>query len=160
MKLCPKCKESKPLSEYHMRSPNKKGVRYPSPYCKPCTLDDQRERRANGYKQPIRSTEHNTRKSWLRLLRKKGITEEVYLQMKSDQGDKCAICSATSAWGRSDKWHVDHCHTTGKVRGLLCSKCNTGLGLFSDNPEVMKIAIQYLIAHLPESQDSSEKNKA
>jgi hypothetical protein len=57
------------------------------------------------------------------------------------QGNKCAICKN----GPGMKgWHVDHCHTTGTVRGILCFKCNTGLGNFSDSVEFLANAIAYL----------------
>lgn len=51
---------------------------------------------------------------------------------------ECWICSST------DRLCIDHCHSTGKVRGLLCSKCNTALGYFDDSSDKMKRAIEYL----------------
>lgn len=74
---------------------------------------------------------------------KYGITQHAYDALRSAQGDRCAIC-------RKD-FHelpkapaVDHCHNTGRVRGLLCSNCNTGLGLFKDNEEMLAKAVAYL----------------
>lgn len=58
-----------------------------------------------------------------------GITEEIYAQMLSDQDGKCAICGGPPD-GRWKKLAVDHCHTSGEVRGLLCMVCNTMLGRF------------------------------
>lgn len=57
------------------------------------------------------------------------------------QGGRCAICRGNNG-GR--RLYVDHCHATGKGRGLLCSTCNTGLGLFKDDPLVLQAAIEYL----------------
>lgn len=69
-----------------------------------------------------------------------GMTEDSYEAMLAAQGNRCAVCSnlftATP--------HVDHSHKTGKVRGLLCGGCNTGLGLFKDNPDVLRAAVRYL----------------
>lgn len=77
-----------------------------------------------------------------RLKKEFGITLEQYYQILQNQNNSCAICKRTEPTGYG--WHVDHCHTTLKVRGLLCSKCNQGLGLFEDNPTSLKEAIKYL----------------
>jgi hypothetical protein len=71
-----------------------------------------------------------------------GITLDDYNKLKENQNYKCAICGNE----RSEKkdFHVDHCHSTGKIRGLLCSNCNTGLGQFKDNIELLNKAISYL----------------
>ncbi len=71
---------------------------------------------------------HNNKKAHWRyhLKRFYGITPEDYNAMLKAQGNKCALCL------REVKLHVDHCHTTMKVRGLLCVKCNTSLPLFED----------------------------
>lgn len=58
-----------------------------------------------------------------------GITRDTYVQMLEKQGGKCMICgSDTSRWKR--RFHVDHCHKTGRIRGLLCNRCNPMLGWF------------------------------
>lgn len=72
-----------------------------------------------------------------------GITLDQYNAMLDEQDHKCAICgNEDEVEGR--KLAIDHCHTTGKVRGLLCGKCNRGLGLFYDNQDLLNNAIQYL----------------
>lgn len=68
-------------------------------------------------------------------------------KMMRDQGNKCAICGKEIyLFGskKSNTAHVDHDHITGKVRGLLCQECNTGLGKFRDNPLFLANAIKYL----------------
>jgi len=109
-----------------------------------------------------KNKEHNNKKSqewyrnnkakvieqtWVRSIREKfGITPEQYYELVEQQGNKCAICGSSNPQVRGKgKWHIDHCHKTNKVRGLLCFKCNTGLGLFNDNPELFKIATAYLL---------------
>lgn len=81
-----------------------------------------------------------TKSYWLK--HEYGITLEEYNQLLLAQNNACAICKRTEPTGYN--WHVDHCHTKGSIRGLLCSKCNQGLGLFEDNLAVLKEAIKYL----------------
>ncbi|WP_425545633.1 endonuclease VII domain-containing protein [Glutamicibacter creatinolyticus] len=67
------------------------------------------------------------------------------MELSESQDHKCAICG--DPYGMESLKHplyVDHCHQTGKVRGLLCSRCNTGLGLFRDSPDLMLAAVTYL----------------
>lgn len=79
------------------------------------------------------------------LKHKYGITEKQYDEMLESQGFGCAICkSKTTKDQRSSRLVVDHCHTTGKVRGLLCSACNKAIGLFEDSTEALTLAISYL----------------
>lgn len=65
------------------------------------------------------------------------------------QGGRCAICWVipTKGIGRETKLAVDHCHATGRVRGLLCMNCNVGLGLFKDSQARLAMAIAYLRTH-------------
>jgi len=82
------------------------------------------------------------RKSHLRTAY--GLTLEKYDQMLSDQRGKCAICETSTPGGMSGRFHVDHCHQSGRIRGLLCTKCNSGLGMFKDRVELIVAAIAYL----------------
>lgn len=76
-------------------------------------------------------------------LKNYGLTLERYDQLLSGQKGKCKICKSPPN-GPGKVLHVDHCHKTKKVRGLLCSDCNTGLGKFRDNPRLLKIARDYI----------------
>ena len=77
------------------------------------------------------------------IRRQYGITLAEYEQMLRDQDNKCAICgNEDEVEGR--RLAIDHCHDSGNVRGLLCGKCNRGLGLFYDNQELLGNAISYL----------------
>lgn len=71
-----------------------------------------------------------------------GITIDQYNAMEVEQNYTCIICNGKDKSGRS--LAVDHCHTTGKVRGLLCTECNTALGLFKDETALLNKAIEYL----------------
>lgn len=78
-----------------------------------------------------------------------GITISQYKQMLEAQNGVCAICEGTetSTAQQTKKLRplaVDHCHATGQIRGLLCSRCNRALGFFGDNIPVLKKAISYL----------------
>ena len=77
------------------------------------------------------------------LRKKYGITPEIYDQMYADQEGRCKICSRHSTEFKR-QLAVDHCHTTGKVRGLLCSNCNTAIGKLNDDPELFARAVSYL----------------
>lgn len=72
-----------------------------------------------------------------------GITLEQYNKMLVQQNNACAICHKPSQ-NQKRRLHVDHDHITGKVRGLLCVSCNQGLGMFKDDPDRIRKAIQYL----------------
>lgn len=78
-------------------------------------------------------------------LRCYGIDQSTFDQMMQSQNNKCGICNVTFDFGV--KWlspHVDHNHSTGKVRSLLCQKCNLGLGNFRETPELLIKAANYL----------------
>lgn len=66
--------------------------------------------------------------------------------MLAEQSRRCAICGTPEAGGRGG-FHVDHDHTTGKVRALLCTNCNSGLGRFGDDPKRLTAAAVYLTKH-------------
>jgi hypothetical protein len=75
-----------------------------------------------------------------RLWRHYQITPRLYAEMREAQRGLCAICGIKP----SKKLVVDHDHSTGHIRGLLCAQCNTGLGLFKDNARALHGAIEYL----------------
>lgn len=79
-------------------------------------------------------------------LKRYGLTPEQYQLLLDQQGGACAICGATHAQSAvTEKWlFIDHDHTTGAVRGLLCNHCNRGLGAFKDSPDTLTKAIEYL----------------
>lgn len=79
------------------------------------------------------------------LKRAYGISLDDYDQMLARQQGRCAICPADKPGGRGPHWHVDHCHETGRVRGLLCARCNAMLGGARDNPTSLLRAVDYLI---------------
>ena len=84
------------------------------------------------------------------LRRNYGVTLDWYRETLSNQHDVCAICKqpeTTEIRGKVIAMAVDHCHTSGKARGLLCTQCNRALGLFKDNQSVLEAAINYLKKH-------------
>lgn len=75
---------------------------------------------------------------------------EKYEELRKTQESKCKICNKVTSLGtlsNSVKLHIDHCHKTGKLRGLLCGNCNVGLGHFKDNIQLLSNAIKYLEEH-------------
>ena len=65
-----------------------------------------------------------------------------YRKILTKQDNKCDLCRAVLCNNKNT--HVDHCHKTGRVRGILCNRCNMGIGLFDEDVEKLKAAIAYL----------------
>ena len=84
------------------------------------------------------------------IVRRYGLTPESYAALVEKQGGLCAICLTKP----TRDFDIDHCHQTGVVRGLLCSHCNKAIGMFRDDVERLKSAIQYLL----NSKESSNGN--
>jgi hypothetical protein len=82
----------------------------------------------------------------LHLRREFGLSPGQYAALLAAQDGGCAICGATEP-GKGRYMHVDHCHSNGGVRGLLCASCNLGLGKFKDDTDVLARAIDYLNRH-------------
>ena len=90
------------------------------------------------------------------LKKKYGISLDLYYSMLEKQNYVCAIChrpenAVGHRSGLPRALAVDHCHETGKIRSLLCTNCNRGLGKFNDNIEFLKSAVQYLERFKPSS---------
>lgn len=130
MKNCPQCNHEKPLSEFPKRAGGKVGS-----WCRACKKIKNAEYRKTlpaGY-------DRNAN-----LKAKFGITLQTFDAISKEQGGVCAICGEAN---KGKHLVVDHCHTTGKIRELLCSRCNTGLGMFKENPVALRNAISYLRKH-------------
>lgn len=127
---CCRCKKEKPLTEFNKNSKGKYGVHS---RCKLCTRDMGKEI----YK---RLGKNNYLKNTY------GITEQDLHIKYSKQNGRCSICNSPIDLSIHKKRSacVDHNHITGEVRDLLCSHCNKGLGMFLDNPELLRNAANYL----------------
>lgn len=128
MRTCTGCKKTKNNEEFYMSR-----GKYKSP-CKACCRKKYHK---------IKNTEWY-KEQYLRasLLRAYNITLEERNELTQKQGNKCGIC--TREFCKEIGPYVDHCHTTGKVRGILCSKCNLILGQIKDNIQIAKNIIKYL----------------
>lgn len=150
MKQCKQCK--KELDDtyfYHHASTKDKLMTI----CKECHgLNDKKRRekdplfkeKAKGYMKKFRSNPDNKRKIISSAYKTKyGITLEEYEQILKEQNNCCYICNIEEGYNNKPLY-VDHCHSSGKIRRLLCQHCNTGLGMFKDNPELLIKAADYL----------------
>jgi len=136
LKQCARCKEIKNISEYHKSSRNVDGLKC---YCKKCRKELSVEkgwtRKSNNKRTPMDNFVFKLKNLY-------GVTYEDFLKLLDEQNNKCLICNKHIERGRG--LHIDHNHETGEIRGLLCDKCNVGLGSFKDSPYLLKKAIGYL----------------
>lgn len=142
-KRCTKCGGVKPLSDFYQQK-KKDGSTYPCCWCRYCCSHHRREKYATGHgKQTIKANA---------MKRKYGICPEEYEAMFIAQGGVCACCGKPETslrFGVILPLVIDHDHSSGKVRSLLCGCCNAGIGFFKESPELLKAAIAYLEAHQP-----------
>lgn len=138
-KRCSGCKVFKDESEFCKDRSRPDGLNH---RCRPCNrLHVQNI--ANKQKKQFGYSEYRRRRRKYELSHYYGITVNEYNRLVEQQKDKCAICH-----GKPEAClAVDHCHETNKIRGLLCRKCNSALGLFDNNPIHLKNAIKYLVKH-------------
>ncbi|MES5383849.1 endonuclease VII domain-containing protein [Mycolicibacterium conceptionense] len=115
--MCGECGELKPYDQFHtFNSDTRRNSRGRA--CKPCTR-------------------------LLNVEARYSLPRGAARQLIETNGDRCGICgSSVSFEGKS--LSVDHCHSTGSIRGILCGSCNSGLGYFKDNPALLQAAIKYL----------------
>ena len=141
--LCPRCK-------IRLKPRHSSGKL--APYCTECDnvrAAGYRNKRKDDPAYKAKRKAHRDKKPHYarayHLQRKYNITVERYAAVLAHQNSKCAIC------GRNEPYNkhlaVDHCHTTGAVRGLLCTDCNRMIGLGKDNPETLRRAANYLEAY-------------
>ena len=143
MKKCFRCKKTKDLSEFCLNRNSGCKATHQS-WCKKCHSENTVQWRKTWLvKNGLTYTEFNR-------MRRFGVKPEEYIAMLAEQGGVCAICGKpeTVKDSRTRKpfsLAVDHCHGTGKVRGLLCQNCNLALGYLRDDLDILASATSYLI---------------
>lgn len=162
-KVCTKCSRRLPLDDFYRMAATKDARR---PDCKACVAArrkawyaanrDREIARVQDWQDANRDQYGESQRTWRtanpelkrridregHLRRKFGITQGDYDRMLEAQGFGCGICGDVRPGGRT--FHVDHDHVTGEVRGLLCVKCNQGIGLLRENPALLHMAVEYL----------------
>lgn len=83
-------------------------------------------------------------RKWCDLKNKYGLTKEEYTNLLESQGKSCALCSKLFEGIHDRRIHIDHCHSSNKVRGILCMPCNVALGMLGDNEEGLTKALNYV----------------
>ena len=136
-KKCKRCGHTHPINHYYNHAQSQDGYTHICKDCKPpAPPKPARKIRLPG----TITKEEQTYEAKLRWVKHKyGLSKEQYEAMMSAHNGQCDICKQPS-----EVLHIDHCHATGKVRGLLCQYCNKGLGLFRDSIDSLLNAIQYL----------------
>jgi hypothetical protein len=150
-KSCKACGAVKPMLEFYAHRSTADGR---ANNCMSCAKLIQREwnaknrdkiRQANARRDADPAKRQRYRrnsKAW--RLRLYGLTPEGFDRLLADQGGCCAVCGEPGQTWAERNLHVDHDHNTGEVRGLLCGRCNVGLGFFKDNAELLNKALDYL----------------
>ena len=151
MKECTKCGQSKELTEFSKNVRAADGLQYD---CKPCSNAYGKAYRENptedrteylkAYNKDNRDTIRNRQ-----LIKKYGLTLAAYNIMHKVQGGCCALCGVEEKHVPYKRLCVDHCHFSGNIRALLCTHCNVGMGMFKDNPTLMRAAADFAEAHAP-----------
>ena len=131
IKQCRMCNHKKPTTEFYASKHKKRSRDGFQAYCKSCSLMNNRSH--------IRKAKYD-------------LTDDEYRRILEHQDGVCAICrraeiAFTNKSDRVRSMAIDHDHETGNVRGLLCTKCNTGLGAFEDDPDLLLAAIEYVKWH-------------
>jgi hypothetical protein len=138
--VCNECREAKWPDEFYRDKGKKNGL---TGLCKECT----KARSLRHYHEVL--TPEQKRAQYLKrmdkvLLRKYGLPIGGYDELLRKQGGRCGICRAAENRYPDDRFDVDHDHETGKVRGLLCNRCNRGIAWLGDSVEGVRTALAYL----------------
>lgn len=131
-KRCKKCAQEKDESYFYGFYDRWAGKTYLSARCKPCHQE---------YKKSNPNTSRNRKAEKLQL--RYGLTYDQWDEMRAAEDYRCMICGISED-EMGKRLDVDHCHDSGKVRGLLCNPCNTMLGHARDNTAVLESAAKYL----------------
>lgn len=131
-KVCLKCSAEKSLDNFYKFFDKWSGKHYLSARCRSCHQQ---------YKRESPATPRNRKAEKLQL--RYGLTYEQWEQMRENENYSCMICGITEE-EIDKKLDVDHCHNSGKVRGILCNPCNNMIGHAKDNLAVLQAAVTYL----------------
>lgn len=134
-RVCKKCGIFKEWSQFSYKRPTGRKAGH-QPRCKTCASEDTRQWNLKN--------KETARDRYLQ--RNYGISENEYNARLLSQDNSCPICKKEFSFGEfgPDSPVVDHCHTGGHVRGIICNECNRGLGYFRDNPNALRNAASYL----------------
>lgn len=136
-------------SKGHKMEDTQKYLPNGSRYCYEC-------KKLQTYKDAKKYPDRVSLSTWKSKIKKLyNLTESDYSLMFENQNGCCGICLNPVEY-RGKNTHIDHCHTSGKVRKILCSNCNTAIGLMKDDVEILKKAIEYI----EEYQISNDAGKA
>ena len=149
-KTCTSCHTNKPLEAFKRHAHTPDGRTY---VCIDClrarprvflaTPDERRERQLARLRERLATDpDHRERVRQSRRKSSYGVTAEQHEAILEAQGGVCAICGGPPSDDRG--YHLDHCHETNRVRGLLCGRCNTALGMLDDDSERLRAALRYL----------------
>lgn len=131
----------KSITEFHFQDKSLGKRRNKCKSCQVLYIQKYKSDKGESLRQSWRSSSRKYCKGDKRrnkTLSKYGLSTLDYNKMFDEQGGKCKICN------KELKLVVDHCHNTGKIRGLLCNGCNVGLGCFKDDKELLSLAVTYL----------------
>lgn len=131
MKKCITCKQEKELNEFYTDNQKKDGKMFK---CKICSVKSVVEYQRK----------NKTKIKFIHLKNETGVTEEQYFNLLKLQNNQCCICKSHIK-DNNKNFSIDHCHDKKLVRGLLCSRCNLGLGYFKDNKDLLESAFKYLV---------------
>ena len=142
MRICYLCQKNKPIAEFYISNRSR---------CKSCIKIKAKEW---AKKNPQRRVEvcKTYQDKHIKTIRQKrmeyqyGLSYEEFAKLLEVQGGGCAICKTkdSNTTNRKRDWCIDHDHSTGEVRGLLCDNCNVGIARLKDNIDILNSAIKYL----------------
>ena len=145
MKLCTGCKVIKDTSNFSLDKRSPDGLQYKCKQCQKIWRNLNKEKRSKQSKQYREENKESIKKvirKW-RMQTTFGLSIEEYDALLQSQNNCCASCGVHMSTQKRNL-AVDHCHSTGKIRGLLCTNCNIGLGMFKDDVNLLQKAIEYL----------------
>jgi len=145
-KTCTKCLIAQEIEQFPIHKAYKGGR---TTHCRKCLSKQScawakaNKERANAIGRKTRAKHPKTRQN-AKFKARYGISLDQFNEMSRQQEHKCSICAKHGSENKNGKLFVDHCHKTGKIRGLLCDRCNKSLGLMEDNVDLLRSSIGYL----------------